>query len=354
MANSIPNHLVLQLVSLSENVPWYDLMDLKLVSKEWKHAVDTTISYNSVWKQMVDFLNSENRLHECNSCHRPMANDGSTTDICESTLCTCGCGIPQTGFLGQFLVSYAAITSNDPRTLSIINPMLKNFCDIDASLQAYSLFRYHQATIKAIVECYQDMYIEGHFLDFIDEIHGEDYGTNLRYVKDRNTMAFRLMTKLVSLMVAKNCLKSRAGSLVFEMISEDHDVHFQNFVCAVEDEGLLSLVFGFERKVTNMLKLLHCDTAERLFGTKLAKSIDIHNNIREIMTLRKDEIFPKDWNATYCPSGVGFYSDEDEEANESDDDREYEIDDQHGDYLDNLVPSDSACERSGTNRLMDV
>ena len=114
-----------------------------------------------------------------------------------------------------------------------------------------------------------------------------------------------------------------AQALTIPVIASGGLSNIQNIVdlCAVEDEGLLSLVFGFERKVTNMLKLLHCDTAERLFGTKLAKSIDIHNNIREIMTLRKDEIFPKDWNATYCPSGVGFYSDEDEE-----DDEYYDVD----------------------------
>jgi len=87
-----PYHLVAELVALSEYLPWYELNELRIVSKEWNEILSEALPRNSCWQRIIDYLNQHNSLHLCSDCHRPWLADGTNTDLCDGTVCACGCG----------------------------------------------------------------------------------------------------------------------------------------------------------------------------------------------------------------------------------------------------------------------
>jgi hypothetical protein len=273
----LPSHLVVELISLSEFVPWYDLVQLKVVSKEWHDAIDTTLVHNSAWKPIVDWLNAENRLHECYYCCRPLARDGSTTSICNQTCCS--------DVQGYFLKMQQAANPymQDPRAVGEILTEKSNrntvplfFGDLDVHRQAQLLFRYHHATIKALLNKY-----------------GTE-GQNSLGRRCRNSH----VNQAVSLIVAKERLnnslerrdtrRSHAVSLSLEMACQQVDLigrHEQ--LCRVFFETN-NVDVAPSNMIARWLENRRCETADRLFGPKLARSIDILADIRDEMAYQID------------------------------------------------------------------
>ena len=287
-----PNYLVVELVSLSEFVPWYDLVEFKVVSKDWNAAIDNVIKHNSAWKQILDWINVENRLHECYHCCRPLVRDGSTANICDRTCCW----DVQDYFLKM---QQAANPIEDPRVREIFRHKSGQEQDIPSEAwpapfgemelydQAFLLFKFHQATVKALVTKYKDKQILSRRQRVSFESHHSLYAP---------------VDQVVTLIVAKERLnnriyffgrdsgRSQAVSMALEMACYQVDLlGLHQRIC----RSFFSLHFDVstnptssynspEEKITQLLQENHCDIANHLFGPKLGKSIDILADVREI------------------------------------------------------------------------
>lgn len=270
----LPSHLVIELIALSEFVPWYDLVQLKFVSKEWHDAIDTALVHNSAWKPMVEWLNAENRLHECYYCSLPLVRDGSTSKICNRTCCS--------DVQGYFFKMQQAANPymQDPRTVGVLdilsgksNRVPTLFGDLDTHRQAQLLFRYHHATIKTLLNKYGNK------------------GQNILSRRCRNAH----VNYAVSLIVAterlknsfegRNAKRSHAVSLALEMSCQQVDLLGRHEQLCRDFFETNSFDVGPFNRIARWLENRKWETADRLFGPKLARSIDILASIRDEMAL---------------------------------------------------------------------
>lgn len=276
-----PNHTVLEIVASSGYIDLLDLMSLKVVCQEWKYAIEETTDRHEVFREMVEYLNTENRLHECHHCHRPIVRDGSTNY-------TCSCQF--TRQKQHWLENQAAFPVDDPRVMSMFTDGRGlAFALLPLPRQANLLFRFHQVIIHTLRECYQNRYIDS--LESLESIYGR--GLVIRNTRPATSIH---RAQWMSLLVAKESLKHRPNQMALELLSENHVSHDEEFFAAMEYRFLGG---GCKRARP-------CATATRLFGPALAKTVDIFHNVRtEIDRHRKNQQCIIAWRATH-----GYRTDE--------------------------------------------
>jgi hypothetical protein len=311
----VPCHLVTELVALSEYLPWYELNELRIVSKEWNEILSEALPRNSCWQRIIDYLNQNNSLHLCSACHRPWLADGTNTDLCDGKLCARGYGgHAQTEVALEICKRLEVLPFPDAR-------VCVGFMQLPTHQRAKFMFDYHVMAVRHIQGGYIENFVQHRvFHDLHLRRLGDLASFDLERLYIRQRPAFDLMSTVGSLLVAKSDLASCPWTVCQKMAGEDpDDEHFQAVLDALYGGEVLDDLYSLDLYMEEILDNQSCQCLELLFGPKLIKCIDMFAGVKKILALNRHHIFPPGWE-------IELRRDDDDDDHDDDDDDDEDSD----------------------------